>query len=127
MKDNIAIDVILRTVDDRSTARPYRDGLLIDLPLRYSDGDAVRVLVEPMGDGYRLTDRATAVTLLSLAGVDLDHGRLAGAITEAAHLSGLNSINEASGELVASGTEEKLGELVLAVALASMRLEQRQE
>ncbi|WP_326551288.1 hypothetical protein [Micromonospora sp. NBC_01813] len=125
MNGKVAIDVVLRAVDDRSTAQPYGDGVLIDLPLTYCDGDAVRLLVEPVSDGYRVTDRAAAATLLSLAGVDLDHGRLAGAITEAARLSGLNSINEASGELVAYGTEQKLGELILAVALASTGLEQR--
>lgn len=124
MNSETVVGAILRAVNDHSLTQPYGDGLLVDLPLTYGDGDSVRLLVEPIGDGYRVSDRATATTLLSMAGVNFDHGRPAEAIAEAARLSGLNGFDAVPGELATYGPKETLGELVLAVAQASMRVDQ---
>jgi hypothetical protein len=118
------IGAILRAVNDHSQARPYGDGLLLDLPFTYGDGDSVRVLIEPMGSGFRVSDRATAATLLSLGGVNVAGGRVAEAFSEASRLSGLSGLNAQVGELATYGTPDDLGEMVLAVAQASMRVDQ---
>lgn len=51
----------------RLTAIPYGNGLLIDLPWCYTDGDSIRVLVERHEDGYRVTDRATGTEVEEIA------------------------------------------------------------
>jgi hypothetical protein len=124
MNSENAVGAILRAVNDHTVARPYGDGLLIDLPLTYGDGDTIRILVEPMGAGYRVSDRAAAATLLSMAGVNITHGKPADAIAEATRLSGLGGLNAEVGELATYGTADTLGQLVLAVAQASMRVDQ---
>ncbi|CAO5178238.1 DUF1828 domain-containing protein [Frankia sp. AiPs1] len=119
-----AVGAILRTINDYTAVRPYGDGLLVDLPLTYGDGDAVRILVEPMGNGYRVTDRATAATLLSMAGVNVSKGRPAEAFAEALRAADLNSFNAIEGELATFGDASNLGRLVLDVAQASIRVDQ---
>jgi hypothetical protein len=117
-----AVSAILHTINDQTVVQSYGDGLLVNLPLTYGDGDAVRVLVEPMGKGYRVSDRATATTLLSMAGVNISGTRPTEAFAEAVRLSGLNGINAAPGELATYGSAEDLGKLILDVAQASMRV-----
>jgi hypothetical protein len=124
MNSEIAVGAVLRAVNDHTAVHPYGDGLLIDLPLSYGDGDAVRILVEPMGDGFRVSDRAAAAALLSMAGVNVSQGRPAEAIAEAMRTSGLNGMNAQPGELATYGSAQMLGHLVLAVAQASMRVDQ---
>jgi len=124
MESSTIIAAILRAINDHTVVHPYGDGLLVDLPLTYSDGDAVRVLVEPMGDGFRVTDRSTAAELLTLAGVSVAAGRPAQAFASAVRASGLNNIGAGPGELATFGTAEELGSLVLAVAQTSIRVEQ---
>jgi hypothetical protein len=120
----MTVGAILRTINDQTIVRPYGDGLLVDLPLTYGDGDAVRVLVEPMGSGFRVSDRAVAATQLSMAGVNVAAGRPAEAFAETVRNAGLSGLNTAPGELATFGTAQDLGRLVLDVAQASMRVEQ---
>lgn len=120
----VAIGAVLRAVNDDTTVQPYGDGLLIDLPLSYGDGDAVRLLVEPMGAGFRVSDRAAAVASLTLAGVNMGSDRVAEAFAEALRATDLNSFNAAPGEVATFGTAENLGRLILAVAQASLRVDQ---
>jgi hypothetical protein len=77
-----------------------------------------------MGDGYRVTDRATAVTLLAMAGVNVMKGRPAEAFAEAIQKASLNSINAAEGELTTFGDAIDLGRIILDVAQASIRVDQ---
>ncbi|MGC5378747.1 hypothetical protein ACPXB1_09785 [Micromonospora sp. DT68] len=118
------IGAVLRAANDNTVAHPYGDGLLVDLPLAYGDGDGVRVLVEPMGTGFRVSDRATAATLLAMAGVNLFAGRAAEAFAEITRGAGLNGVNAVPGELATFGTADDLGRLILAVAQASLRADQ---
>lgn len=124
MDATTAVGAILRAINDHTAVRQYGDGLLVDLPLTYGDGDSVRILVEPMGSGYRVSDRATAAALLAMAGVRIDAGRPAEAFREAMRGGHLNGINSADEELATFGTAEDLGRMVLEVAQASMRVEQ---
>lgn len=119
-----AIGAVLRAVNDHTVVHPYGDGLLVDLPLTYGDGDGVRVLVEPMGSGYRVTDRATAATLLAMAGVNLSAGRAAEAFGEIMRNAGLNGVNAEPGEIATFGVSDDLGRLILDVAQASLRADQ---
>jgi hypothetical protein len=124
MEARTAIAAVLRAVNDHTAVRPYGDGLLVDLPLNYGDGDAVRVLVEPMGDGYRVSDRAAAHMLLSMAGVNPNEGKAADAIAEVRRSTQLNGVDAAPGELATFGTTDDLGTLILDVAQASLRVDQ---
>ncbi|MEV1287741.1 hypothetical protein [Micromonospora sp. NPDC049679] len=124
MDSAATVGAILRTINDQTVVRPYGDGLLVDLPLTYGDGDVVRILVEPMGSGFRVSDRAVAATQLAMTGVNVGAGRPAEAFAEAARSAGLSGVNAAPGELATFGVAEELGRMVLDVAQASMRTEQ---
>lgn len=124
MEPKTALGAVLRTLNDQTAVHPYGDGLLLDLPFSYGDGDAVRVLVEPMGDGYRVSDRAAAATLLMMAGVSIGEGRAAEAFAETMRSVGLNGLNAAPGEVATFGDVNDLGRLILDVAQASLRIDQ---
>ncbi|WBB74192.1 hypothetical protein O7602_01100 [Micromonospora sp. WMMD1128] len=124
MDATTVIGAVLRAVNDNTVIHPYGDGLLVDLPLTYGDGDGVRVLVEPMGSGYRVTDRATAASLLTMAGVNLLAGRAAAAFAEIMADGEINGVEAAPGEITAFGGADDLGKLVLDVAQASLRADQ---
>lgn len=124
MNSRETIGAILSAINDHTTVQPYGDGLLVDLPVTYGDRDAVRILVEPMGSGYRVTDRGAASALLSIAGVNVVVGRPAEAFAAAMRANNLNGVNAVEGELATFGEAKDLGQLVLDVAQASMRVEQ---
>lgn len=124
MDATAAVAAVLRTINDHTVVRPYGDGLLVDLPMVYGDGDTVRVLVEPMGSGVRVSDRATAVTLLSMAGVDPNAGRAAEAVGETLRSTGINAVTAEPGEIATFGNLEDLGKLILDVAHTSLRIDQ---
>lgn len=124
MEAKTALGAVLRALNDHTMAYPYGDGLLVDLPFAYGDGDAVRVLVEPMGAGYRVSDRATAATLLLMAGVNIAEGRAAEAFAESMRAIGLNGLDSAPGEITTFGHGDDLGRLILDVAQASLRVDQ---
>jgi hypothetical protein len=124
MDMSAAVGAILRTVNDHTLVRPYGDGFLIDLPLTYNDGDSVRVLVEPMGVGFRVSDRAAAATLVSMAGVNLNAPRPSEAFEDAVRNGNLSGLSSAPGELATFGTAEQLGKMILDVGQASLRVDQ---
>ncbi len=126
MKTETALGAVLRTLNDQAVTHPYGDGLLIDLPLSYGDGETVRVLVEPMGSGYRVSDRAAAATLLTIAGVNITQGRAAEAFAETMRSVGLNGLDAAPGELSTFGHADDLGRLILDVAQAALRVDRLQ-
>jgi hypothetical protein len=124
MDAKAAVAAVLGAVNDHTYAHPYGDGLLIDLSLTYGDGDAVRILVEPMGTGIRASDRATAASLLAMAGVDITSGRAAEAFAEAIRGAHLNGVGAHAGEIATFGSQEDLGSMILNVAQASLRVDQ---
>jgi hypothetical protein len=115
---------LLRSINDRITVHEYGDGLLVDLPLTYGDGDSVRLLVEPMGAGVRVSDRAAAYERLLLADVNTDTGRVTEAITTTVRVAGLANVGGEEDELATFGPLDDLGAMILAVAQASIRVEQ---
>ena len=117
--------LLLRHVIDHTLVHDYGDGILVDLPITYSDGDAVRLLVEPINTGLRVTDRGYAIGELLANGVNPDIGRAARAIEAARMAADLNGVaNPDKSELSTFGEEPNLGEMLLSVAGAALRVEQ---
>jgi hypothetical protein len=122
MEPSSIVAALLRSVNDRITVHAYGDGLLADLPLTYSDGDSVRLLVEPLGAGVRVSDRASAYERLLLADVNTDTGRAAEAIAATVRAAGLANVGGEEDEIATFGPAGDLGTMVLAVAQASIRV-----
>jgi len=122
--EETVVRALLGAIDGRVVVRPYADSLLVDLPLTYGDGDSVRLLVEPLGSGVRVSDRASAFGRLILADVNADGGRVAEAIAAAIRTAGLSNIGGEGDEIVTFGPMEDLGGMVVAVAQAALKVEQ---
>ncbi|MDX3866865.1 hypothetical protein [Streptomyces europaeiscabiei] len=124
MDRNSVVAALLSFINDRIVTHKYGDGLLADLPVTYSDGDSVRLLLEPLGAGVRVSDQASAYERLLLADVNTDTGRVAEAIATTIRVAGLANIGSEDDEIATFGPLEDLGTMMLAVAQASIRVEQ---
>lgn len=118
------IGALLHSINDEITIHEYGDGLLVDLPLTYSDGDSVRLMLEPMGTGVRISDQAAAYERLLMAEVNTSSGRAADAIAATIRSSGLVNVGGEEDEIATFGPADDLGIMLLNVAQASMRVEQ---
>jgi len=121
---SVHVSALLGAINDQIVVHPYADSLLVDLPLTYSDGDSVRLLVEPLGSGVRVSDRASAFERLLLADVNTDTGRVAEAISAAIGAAGLSDIGGEEDEIATFGPMEDLSGMVIAVAQAALKVEQ---
>ncbi|MGW0821848.1 hypothetical protein [Streptomyces sp. NPDC002845] len=124
MDPNSVVAALLSSINDRILIHEYGDGLLVDLPLTYSDGDSVRLLLEPLGTGVRVSDQASAYERLLLADVNTETGRVAEAIATTVRVAGLANVGSEDDEIATFGPLEDLGTMMLAVAQASIRVEQ---
>lgn len=124
MDERTVVSALLGAINDQIVVHPYGDALLVDLPLIYSDGDSVRLLVEPLGAGVRISDQASAYERLMLADVNTDAGRVAEAIAATVRTAGLSNIGGEEDEIATYGPVEDLGSMVLAVAQTAMKVEQ---
>ncbi len=115
---------ILTVVNDSLSVTPYGDGHLVTLPLAYSDRDSVRLLVEPLGAGVRVSDQAGAFTRLVMAGLRPERGRPLTAWREVLRSSSLFGIDAPPGEIASFGAMDDLAALTFAVAQASLQAEQ---
>lgn len=123
MKNKIVAS-LLGAVNDLTLVRAYGDGWLVSTPLTYSDGDTVRVYVEPYNEGFRVTDRAEATDRLSMWGVVTDSGRARRGILAVRQAANLSPIGSDATETATVGDDRSLGHLVLGVAQAALRTEQ---
>lgn len=114
---------LLKSFNDRTSTRPYGTGWLCTTPLTYSDGDAVRVLAEPLNEGFRVTDRAEAIDRLAVWGV-VDSARAVAGIQAARQAAHLQPLASHPSETATFGAPADLGQMILDVAIASMRIEQ---
>jgi len=80
MDKRMVISALLSSINDEIVLHEYGDGFLADLPLTFSDGDSIRLLLEPMGAGVRVSDQASAYERLMMADVNTDSRRAAEAI-----------------------------------------------
>lgn len=101
----------------------YGDGALVDLPLRYSDGDTVRLFVEPFARGVRVTDRATTATRLLVLGMNLATGRGRDLLREVRSSTGMTGWADQDADLSVTGPYEDAGEMLLRTAEASIQLD----
>jgi hypothetical protein len=124
MDKRTVVSALLGTINDQIAVHPYGDALLVDLPLGYSDGDSVRLLLEPLGSGVRISDRASAYERLMLAEVNTDGGKAAEAVAATVRTAGLSNIGGEEDEIATYGPIEELGAMLLAVGQASMKVEQ---
>ena len=115
---------ILHAVNDLTAVRAYGDGWLVDTPFTYSDGDAITVLVDPIGTGFRITDRAEALDRLSSWGVAPDSARAAAGIQAARDAGQLSPVASHTSETATIAEEADLGAAILAVGQAALRVEQ---
>lgn len=116
--------LVLNAVNDLVSVRPYRGGELVTTNLQYSDGDTIRIWVDPMNGAFRVTDRAEAVDRLEMWGVRASQGRAAEAIVTARASAFLNPYGAQAEELSTICTTDELGLTVLRVAAAALRVEQ---
>lgn len=119
------VGALLGAVNDLTSATPYGSGWLLDTPFTFSDGDRVSVLIDPLGSGFRVTDRAEAIDRLVMWGVSPDSKRANQAITATRQAAGLAPIGtEGKHQVATFGGAPELGAMVLAVAQCAVRIEQ---
>jgi hypothetical protein len=115
---------ILGAINDALSVRPYGGAQLVFTPLKYSDGDTITILVEPFGNGLRVSDRGEAVDRLETWGVHADQGRAAEAIVAARSSVRLNPFASEPEELSTICDDSDLGLGILTVAQTALRVEQ---
>lgn len=119
------VSSLLGAVNDLSSVTPFGSGWLVDTPFTFSDGDVISLHVDPLGDGFRVTDRAEALDRLAMWGVSIDSGRVAEAIKITRQAAGLVPIGTHSPyELATFGDARDLGSMILTVGQCAIRVEQ---
>jgi hypothetical protein len=96
------------------------DRLLITLPLLFSDGDAVELLVEERDGQVSLSDNGEVHSRLSLAGVDITSDRVADLTMQTIKGYG---VGQEDGELFLTGPSQHLGRLLLDMGSAVVAMD----
>ena len=116
--------LVVGQFNDEIADKPHGHGHVMALPLTYWDDDAVTVYVEPFEDGFRVSDQgATAVRLL-MTGMNLDFVKVSEAWQRSITVLNLFNPTDEDLELAHFTDERGLGEAVLKVCEASMRVDQ---
>lgn len=116
--------LVVREMNDEITVMDYGHGLLMTLPLTYWDDDRVTLFVEPFESGYRVSDRGSTAVRLHMTGMNVETAKVAEAWRRS--VASLNLVNPGDEELeLAHFTDaDQLGESILKVAEASLRIDQ---
>jgi len=116
--------LVVREMNDEITVRDYGHGFLMTLPLTYWDDDRVTLFVEPFESGYRVTDRGSTAVRLHMIGMNVETPKVAESWRRS--IATLNLFNPGNEELeLAHFTDaDQLGESILKVAEATLRIDQ---
>ena len=117
------VAAVLSQLNDGLVVTSYGHGYLVSVPLHYSDGDRVKLFVEPFQQGIRVTDRGATQMRLHMANLSQSTPRVREAWQRS--LAGSDLHNPVSDDQIAAfGAEEEVGQLILKVAEATMRIDQ---
>jgi hypothetical protein len=107
--DQASVAAVLYHLGNDAIVHPYGDGVLVDLPMRYSDCDRVRLLVEPLGGEYRVTDRGEAADRLLVAGVTLNDKQRDDVLVDVIRAARLDEVSLEKGKLSVFGPQTNSG------------------
>lgn len=115
---------LLGWINDHLEVAEYGHGALVHLPLHFCDGDSITLMVEPFGDGMRVTDRGMTSLRLHMSDLNPNSDRVRSAWNKSIATLQLFDLGSDEGELATSGERSHVGELILRVAEASIRIDQ---
>jgi hypothetical protein len=115
---------VLSAINDTISVTDYGHGQLVTLPVAFYDNDLVTLFVEPYEGGIRVSDQGTTAMRLHMANVDLDNKKIAEAWRRSVASLGAQSMAAEEGVVTAWGSETEVGNLLIAVAEAAMRVDQ---
>jgi hypothetical protein len=115
---------VLSLVNDQIEVREYGHGHLLTLPLAFYDNDLITLFVEPYEGGIRVSDQGTTAMRLHMADLDLDNARVVEAWSRSVAALGGRSLTAEDGVVGGWGDTTDIGQLVLSVAEAVLRVDQ---
>lgn len=115
---------LIRYLRENTTSQPYSDGHIVDLPFSYLDGDSIRLYVEEHESGYRVTDRGDAIINLNEIGLNEKSAALSAHISALRQMSGSDHIGSEDYELSKVCETTDLGNALLEIGLAALRVDQ---
>ena len=123
MNEQRIAGAVLSGLNDDLAVTPYAHGYLVSLPLFFFDNDRVKLFVEPLERGVKVSDRGLTAMRLVMSDVKMDGERIHKAIVRSS--SGYRSQFDADeGEIAALGDEEDLADLIFDVGSAAIRVDQ---
>jgi hypothetical protein len=114
---------LLSGLNDGLAVTPYGHGHLVSLPLFFYDNDRVKLFIEQLEGGVRVTDRGTTAMRLAMAEVNLTSKRAEDALRQSV-VGDLFGVAVEGGEIAGFGGNEELANLIYAVASAALRVDQ---
>lgn len=123
MTDTKIRSALLGCLNDNTHLHEYGEATLVDLPYSRLDGDSVRLLVEPVGEGYRISDRGDGADLASESGLNITSGNAATYLRGIQRSISADKIGGSDSELSILVAAEQLGCALHQVAIASIRVE----
>lgn len=124
MDANKIKSAVLSTINDAISVSEYGHGHLVTFPLAFYDNDLVTLFVEPYEGGVRVSDQGTTAMRLHMANVDLDNRKIAESWRRSVASLGARSMTSEDGVVAAWGKRDDLGNLLIRVAEATMRVDQ---
>ncbi|KDN23231.1 hypothetical protein [Amycolatopsis rifamycinica] len=124
MDDSKIKTSVLSQVNDLLEIREYGHGYLLTLPLAFYDDDLITLFVEPYEGGVRVSDQGTTAMRLHMADLDLETPRVVEAWTRSIASLGGQALTAEDGMVGGWGDVSNVGQLVLNVAEATLRVDQ---
>lgn len=118
------VSALLTAWNDDTNVSAYGHGWLVTTPLSFYDDDRVTVFVEPFKQGCRVSDHGTTAMRLLMADVNPDSPRIAESRRRSNMSLRTSSDCGDEGVIAACGSWEDLGDLILRVAEAMIRVDQ---